>query len=150
MRLNAEKERIEKFKHIVTNAAGVYYQVIEKFAAMLTERKSEVVAQNENEKDPSKILQSGIIEAQLEKTLQYMTEYMRQIVENGKTFNSNHFMILLMQLCPKEIKLNLVDYINYLVYILKIDRNDFNNFVKGTRKIELREVLVEVADRLFK
>ena len=32
MRLNAEKERIQKFKNIVTNAAGVYYQVIEKFS----------------------------------------------------------------------------------------------------------------------
>ena len=29
MRLNAEKERIYKFKNIVTDAAGVYYQVVE-------------------------------------------------------------------------------------------------------------------------
>lgn len=82
---------------------------------MLTERKSEVVTRNEVEKDPSKIMQSGLIEVQIEKTVQYMTEYMRQIVESGQTFSSNHFMILLTQLRPREIKLYLVDYINYLV-----------------------------------
>jgi len=79
-----------------------------------------------------------------------MTEYMRKIVENGKTFSSNNFMILLMQLKPSEIKLNLVEYINYLVHILKIDRGDFDSFVNGTRNMELREALEDVAERLFK
>ena len=60
-------------------------------------------------------MQSGLIEVQIEKTVQYMTEYMRQIVESGQTFSSNHFMILLMQLRPQEIELYLVEYINYLV-----------------------------------
>jgi len=79
-----------------------------------------------------------------------MTEYMRKIVENGKTFSSNNFMILLMQLKPSEIKLNLVEYINYLVHILKIDRGDFDSFVNGTRNMDPKTPKPHVAERLFK
>ncbi len=78
-----------------------------------------------------------------------MTEYMRQVIESGDTFSSNHFIILLMQLSPSEIRLNLCEYISYLILILKIDRREFDHFLKGLRDMVLKEVLIEVADNLF-
>ena len=54
-----------------------------------------------------------------------------------------------MQLSPSEIKLNLCEYISYLILILKIDRREFDHFLKGLRNMVLKGVLIEVADSLF-
>ncbi len=63
MRLNTEKERISNFKEIVTDAVSLYYAVVEQFSKMLNVTKSEVIVRNEQEQDPSKIMQSGLVEA---------------------------------------------------------------------------------------
>lgn len=39
-------------------------------------------------------------ETKLKLTLQFMTEFIRQVVENGFEFNKNHFFILMLQLHP--------------------------------------------------
>lgn len=56
----------------------------------------------------------------MEKTLFFIMEFMRQVIEGGKHFSSNHFFILMLQLTPEEIKFELVDYLAYLIQILKI------------------------------
>lgn len=76
---------------------------------------------NDGEKDPSKIMQSSKKESQLEKTLFFIMEFMRQVIEGGKHFNANHFFILMLQLTPAEIKFDLDDYLAYLIRTLRIN-----------------------------
>ena len=33
-----------------------------------------------------------------------MTDYLRQVIENGSRFNSGHFFIMLLQLSASEVK----------------------------------------------
>ena len=40
-------------------------------------------------------------EEQLMQSLVYVTEYMRQVIENGTNFSQNHFFILMLQMRPE-------------------------------------------------
>ena len=53
-------------------------------------------AANGQGNDPNKAIDKKIKDTKLMNHLIYITDYMRQIMENGKRFLSSHFFILLL------------------------------------------------------
>lgn len=47
----------------------------------------------------------------LENTLDYMTEFIRQVIENGHIFTHNHMYILLLNLSTHMITDDLAEYL---------------------------------------
>lgn len=109
MRINAEKERIQRYKLIVNDSGQLYYNVIERYAKLLEQRKTEnkqcvagqevdnlfikQVLKNYTHRPETQetcftdIMEQNRIEAQLYKTLQFIGEFMRQVIEAGIQFN---------------------------------------------------------------
>jgi hypothetical protein len=43
MRINAERERIHRFKQISTETANQYYKILERFGQLLIRKKSDIL-----------------------------------------------------------------------------------------------------------
>ena len=78
-----------------------------------------------------KAIDKKIKDAKLMNMLNYITDYMRQVMESGQRFGSNHFFILLLQFSPEDLQNNAEDFIQILINQLKIKREEFNTFVDG-------------------
>ena len=50
MRINAERERIHRFKQISTETASQYYKILERFGQLLIRKKSDILDSNDEEK----------------------------------------------------------------------------------------------------
>ena len=52
----------------------------------------------------------------------FITDYLRQVIENGSKFTAGHFFIMLIQLSAYEVKNNSEAYVKILVEELQIPR----------------------------
>jgi len=59
MRLNAERDRVDKFKQIAVSSTKCYYNILEKFAKMLDLRKEASVPVEVVSVVPDAIMSSG-------------------------------------------------------------------------------------------
>ena len=116
MRLNTERDRVDKFKQIALKETERYYRLLEIFAAKMEQRKevklptsTQMDSQSKNggssdaqsmyqEADFQSITEKMNADIKLMKTLSYITEYMRQVIENGTGFTHNHMFILLLHM----------------------------------------------------
>ena len=55
-------------------------------------------------KNFKQVMQAAYKENQLHNVVRFMTDYLRQVIENGSRFNSGHFFIMLLQLSASEVK----------------------------------------------
>ena len=53
-------------------------------------------------------------ENQLHNAIRFVTDYLRQVIENGSRFTSGHFFIMLLQFSASEIKNKTAPYIRIL------------------------------------
>ena len=59
-------------------------------------------------------MQAAYKENQLHNVVRFMTDYLRQVIENGSHFTSGHFFIMLLQLSASEVKNNAAYFIRIL------------------------------------
>ena len=62
-----------------------------------------------------------------------MTDYLRQVIENGSRFTSGHFFIMLLQLSDKEVKNQSKEYLKIFIDEIKVPNDQFTKFVSGLR-----------------
>lgn len=184
MRINAERERIFRFKQIAKDTATQYYRILDRFTNELlnpsnikspanrspdspqsnhpkrreaqdgqpnvstfqvhfndTERtdsqnaatRAKDAPDNNRESETNnasakmgknfkQVMQAAYKENQLHNVVRFMTDYLRQVIENGSRFTSGHFFIMLLQLSSSEIKNNAAPYIRILAEELNISR----------------------------
>lgn len=108
MRLQAEKDRLARFKNIAVSSVSKYYNIIETIAKMLEQQDDKMpellqsldlntLDENTDHQHVDNSMGQGnnfqtIMrqvnnDTKLKLTLQYMTEFIRQVVENGFEFN---------------------------------------------------------------
>ena len=59
-------------------------------------------------------------ENQLHNVIRFMTDYLRQVIENGSRFTSGHFFIMLLQFSAKEIENQSKEYLRIFVEEIKV------------------------------
>jgi hypothetical protein len=114
VRVNAERERIVKYKEIAQSSAVFYYQVLQRFIEESQAIKAEVTADLEGKQgEPQVIMEAYQEERQLKEFVTFITgkprrlhaiDYMRFVIENGKHFTSDNFFMML-----REIKAEYID-----------------------------------------
>jgi hypothetical protein len=119
MRINAEKERIQRFKQISQGTASQYYKILDRFSNLLINTKAAEVLQEQGIDSTKADLQNLILitfkETQLHNTLKFICEYFKRINENGHTYTSDHFFILLLELTADDVKNMLAPYLKTLI-----------------------------------
>lgn len=153
MRLNAEKDRIQKFKSIAVDQSKVYYSLLETFNKMLELRKEPPVPSmihmqasasasqlsselNSGQRDSQQMdfksrTEQLMVNSQLMVTLDYITEFMRQVIENGCAFTSNHFFICMLHLDPQQVNQTLAAYLKAVVQAVQVSKEALLKFVQG-------------------
>ena len=167
MRINAERERIFKFKSIAKDTATQYYTILDRFSQELINPQKKVTGEQGSPVSPSnkihlkmaqvdednieaeasakdlqvqdqtsltgadktqlsvsaglkqgknfkQVMSAAYKENQLHNVVRFVTDYLRQVIENGSRFTSGHFFIMLLQFSSSEIKNKAANYIKIL------------------------------------
>lgn len=194
MRINAERERIFRFKQIAKESASQYYTIMERFSQCLMnpqrtsasrtkgnspsnileasptrksfddekdgERDSPERAMTTNGESTSKqlkpkgpdvnsVMTTAYKENQLHNVIRFMTDYLRQVIENGGRFTNGHFFILLLQLSASEVKNKCSPYVRVLVEEIGIPRDQFQRFISGLKDDKLATAFSFIEDEVF-
>lgn len=137
MRVNAERDRISKFKNVVQVSASNYYDLLESYQKLLLEHKTqsaqrvdELMAQG-IEIDCVMLMEQALRDKDLLQTLRFIADFMRQVIENGNVFSKNHLFLMLLHLTPKEIDNAGSAIVEPLVRLLEVSSVEYEQFVKG-------------------
>lgn len=90
-----------------------------------------------------------ILDQKLNVTLDYITEFMRQVIENGCPFTVNHFFISMLHLETEEVNETLADYLKVIVRVIEIKRAEFNKFVDGITDKALQKAFMQILPSLY-
>ena len=78
-----------------------------------------------------------------------MTDYLRQVIENGSRFNSGHFFIMLLQMSASEVKNQAAHFIKILREELSIPKDHYDKFIKGLKDIKLADAFRDIEPIVF-
>lgn len=104
MRINAERERIKKYQEITKGSAYTYYKILKDLTEYATKTQKEQVGEERDSSDPQVKMKMLRRERKLKSLLAYITDFIKQVVENGNIFSKSHFFMLLTTLDPEEIE----------------------------------------------
>lgn len=82
-------------------------------------------------------------------TLQYMTEFMRQVIENGQGFSENHMFIVLLHLEPEQVTSDLCEFMKEMLHEVNVKKQDMDRFMSGLSDADLHTALQEVMPYLY-
>lgn len=103
MRINAEKERIEKYKQVAQNCAKTYYIICKRLSIMNLEEVEHA---------------------------QYILDYMRNVIERGHEFTKKHLYKALDTFNEKEIQNNdILKLLRILFEELKYTEDDYLEYI---------------------
>jgi hypothetical protein len=85
----------------------------------------------------------------LNSALDYITEFIRQVIENGHNFTNNHIYILLLHLTPGQINQDLASYLKVILDEFGLERPGFNRFLDGLNDKELFYAFQEIRHILY-
>ena len=94
-------------------------------------------------------MSSAYKENQLHNVLRFMTDYLRQVIENGSRFTCGHFFIMLLQLSASEVKNRLAPYIRILVEELQVPRDQFQRFISGLKEDKLSDAFAMIEAEVY-
>ena len=86
---------------------------------------------------------------QLHNVIRFMTDYLRQVIENGSRYTSGHFFIMLLQLSAKEVENQCKEYLKIFIDEIKVPNEQFTKFVAGLRDESLKEAYSNIQPYLF-
>ena len=88
-------------------------------------------------------------ENQLHNVIRFVTDYLRQVIENGSRFTSGHFFIMLLQFSASEIKNKAAPYIKILSEELQVPRAQYQRFYQGLKDDKLADAFVMVENEVY-
>ena len=169
MRLQAEKDRLSRYKNIAVSQVSTYYNIIEQITKILDSRddklaillqgidvsklgndkKNEAVEFFGQEQNFQSIMRQVTNDSKLMMTLRYITEFIKQVIENGFEFNPNHFFILMLQLQPEQITFAMAEYLKIIVEAIGVSKPAFDSFMEGLNDEMLRKAFNRILSDLF-
>ena len=155
MRLGAERDRISKFKHVVKDAAAMYYSIVTEYAKLLGDEKARSSMQVDNllsaglEVQPADIIKRAMKDKQLMSILKFITDFMKQVIENGSNFSKNHLFLMLLHLTDEEVANEGKSYLNSLFQELNVERSEFKKFLTGLTDPSLKRAYSLIDQALF-
>ncbi len=94
----------------------------EKPLASVSEEVKIAVAGSKRGQNFKQVMTSAYKENQLHNALRFITDYLRQVIENGSRFTNGHFFIMILQLSASEVKNNAAQFIKILAEELSVPR----------------------------
>jgi len=82
-------------------------------------------------------------------SLDFITEFMRQVIENGCAFNVNHLFICMLHFNPDEVNETIADYLRVIVKIVEIKEPEFIKFVDGITDKNLQRVFKAIVPIMY-
>ena len=73
---------------------------------------STAIKRGKNFKD---VMSTAYKENQLHNAIRFITDYLRQVIENGSRFTTGHFFIMLLQFSASEVKNKAAPFIKILI-----------------------------------
>ena len=114
MRINAERERVLRFKNVSIETAASYYKILDRFSSLIIKKKNLCKQINRDDwfvpehssaaRDLQIIMKHTFAETQLHNTLKFICEYIKRVNENGYVFTAGHFFILLLELTVDDLR----------------------------------------------
>lgn len=130
MRINAERERIKKYQEITKESAYTYYKILKDLTEHTSKGLKEQLDAQRDTQDPQKKIKLALRDAKLKNLLAYITDFIKQVVENGNTFSKSHFFMLLMNLTPDELDDEMiVQSLKIITSHLEVTEFDYVQFV---------------------
>lgn len=97
MRILAERERIHNFKTVASESAYVYYKILKRITEDGLKKLTEKTQTQQQNNDPQVRIQASLKDTSIKQILSFITDYMRQVIENGQKFESKHLYLMLVQ-----------------------------------------------------
>lgn len=95
-------------------------------------------------------MQQVIKEEFLQKITYYITDTIKQVVENGNEFGPEHFFMILETLEPSEIKESLVILaLRIIIEEIDITTVEFIEFTQKLTNVELKQAYFDMRTKLF-
>ena len=116
----------------------------EKNLASFTEEVKIAVAGLKRGHNFKQVMTSAYKENQLHNALRFITDYLRQVIENGSRFTSGHFFIMILQLSASEVKNNASQFIKILAEELSVPRDQYQRFIRGLKDEKLAEAFAKI------
>lgn len=150
MRINAERERIKKYQEITKGSAYTYYKILKDLTEYTSKNMKEQRDLQGDSSDPQAKIKLALRDAKLKNLLAYITDFIKQVVENGNIFSKSHFFMLLMSLSPQEIEEPLiVASIKIIVSHLEVTEFDYVQFNQGLKDPNLQKAYADVRGKIF-
>ena len=151
MRINAERERIRKYQDITKGPAYVYYKILKRLSVegplLLKEEQSQTP---QILQEPSAKIQRALYEQKLQKLTYYITDFIKQVVENGNPFTSEHFFMMLETLSAQEVNEKIVILtLKIIVEEIEVSSVDYVEFNQKIKDDVLHKAFYDIRTQLF-
>ena len=152
MRINAERERIKKYQQIINQSAILYYRILKRIHVEMNQQSKDDKEQllKEDKKDPQVMIQNSLKETKIKNLMTYITDFLKQIVENGCKLSKSHFFMLLMNLDSDDLaELIIVKTVRIMIEEMEVTKPEFNKFTLGIKDAALQKTYFELANEIF-
>ena len=113
------------------------------------EQFTTAVAKIGQPKNFKQVMSAAYKENQLHNVVRFITDYLRQVIENGSRFTSGHFFIMLLQMSTSEVKNNSLAFIKILIEELQVPQSQFARFVNGLKDDKLSDAFGKLERHLY-
>eukprot|EP00347_Sterkiella_histriomuscorum_P011953 403370464 len=150
MRINAERQRIQQYRKIAKESAVFYYKVLKKFTEENHQYEKEKALEKSINIDPQVKMKTLNRENILKDILNYITDFMRAVIENGNKFTKDHFYMMLKELNSEHIDTQLAKYLRIMIEELEITLIEFDDFIiESDQNPTLQQAYDSIKDYLF-
>ena len=150
MRINAERERIKKYQEITKGSAYTYYKILKDLTEYTSKNLKEQLEQHRDSSDPQVKIKLALRDAKLKNLLAYITDFIKQVVENGNTFSKSHYFMLLSNLAPEELdEPMIVASLKIITSHLGVTEFDYAQFNHGLKDPALSKAYLDMLPKIF-
>jgi len=121
----------------------------EKPLASFSEEVKIAVAGSKRGQNFKQVMTSAYKENQLHNALRFITDYLRQVIENGSRFTNGHFFIMILQLSASEVKNNAAQFIKILAEELSVPRDQYQRFISGLKDEKLADAFAKIESDIY-
>lgn len=151
MRINAERERIKKYQEITKGSAYTYYKILKRLSEESVKLTKEQMSNSRSNEDPQLKMKLALKDAKLKKLLNFITDFMKQVVENGSPFEKSHYFLILTQISQEEVLEPMVlSALRISAEELDVSEFEYVQFVHGVKDTQLQKIYLEARPKIFK
>ena len=109
------------------------------------------MSNSRSNEDPQLKMKLALKDAKLKKLLNFITDFMKQVVENGSPFEKSHYFLILTQISQEEVLEPMVlSALRISAEELDVSEFEYVQFVHGVKDTQLQKIYLEARPKIFK